>query len=78
MYWIKEIQYPEYLRHIPYSVCHSAITGNIDLEVFKPIQRPNEMFEMARQIGEQMEERSREDIESWAERLAEEVSKATD
>ena len=41
-------------------------------------KRPDEMFEMARQIGEQMEERSREDIEVWAEQLAEDVSKATD
>ena len=41
-------------------------------------KRPDEMFEMARQIGEQIEERSREDIESWAEDLAEEVSKLTD
>jgi len=34
--------------------------------------------QLARQIAEQMEERSHEDIELWAEQLANEVSEATD
>ncbi len=34
--------------------------------------------EIAQRIAEQMEERTREDIESWAEDLADEISKAGD
>ena len=49
-----------------------------DLEALKPIQRPDEMLQMAQQIAEQMEDRTQEDIEFWAEHLADEVSKATD
>lgn len=49
-----------------------------DLETLKPIQRPDEMIQMAQSIVEQMEERTQENIESWAEHLADEVSKATD
>ena len=38
----------------------------------------DEMLLLARQIAEEMEDRSQEDIESWAENLDDEVSKATD
>ena len=54
---------------------HQLIAG---LEAFKPIQRPDEIMQMAQWVAEQMEERTQEDIESWAEHLADEVSKATD
>ena len=37
-----------------------------------------EMIRLAAQVAEQIEERLREDIESWAEQLADDVSKAVD
>lgn len=49
-----------------------------DLEALKPIQRPDEVMQMAQWVAEQIEERTQENIESWAEHLADEVSKATD